>query len=155
MALLSPLDVLIGFKPISYTYGEDSGTATIHIVRLGDSDSDTTVTFSTVDGSARGKHVLQLVLNSSSAITILLYISPAPLDYIATTQQVVFAPDEKEKIVSVPIVDDNVLEGEEMFSANLTTNDAHVSLFNSSASVSISDNDSEYMYMRNNFIRVI
>ena len=63
---------MIGFDRISYTYGEDSGTATIRIVRLGDSDSDTTVTFSTVDGSARGKHVLQLVLGSSSAITILL-----------------------------------------------------------------------------------
>ena len=62
----------VGFKQISYTYGEDSGTATIRIVRLGNSDSDTTVTFSTVDGSARGKHFMQLVLDSSSAITNLL-----------------------------------------------------------------------------------
>ena len=81
------------------------------------------------------------MLNSSSAVTILLYISPAPSDYIATTQQVVFAPGEKEKIVSVPIVNDDVLEGEEMFSATLTTNDPKVTLFNSSTSVSITDND--------------
>ena len=58
-----------------------------------------------------------------------------------------FAPGEKEKIVSVPIVNDGVLEGEEMFSATLTTDDMHVSLFNSSASVSIIDNDSKHMYI--------
>ena len=54
-----------------------------------------------------------------------------------------FAPGEKEKIVSVPIVNDGVLEGEEMFSATLTTGNPRVTLLNSSTSVSITDNDSK------------
>ena len=54
-----------------------------------------------------------------------------------------FAPGEKEKIVSVPIVDDGVLEGEEMFSATLTTDNPRVTIFNSSTTISISDNDGE------------
>ena len=54
-----------------------------------------------------------------------------------------FAPGEKEKVVSVPIVNDNDLEGEEMFSATLTTDSPRVTLFNSSTTISISDNDGE------------
>ena len=50
------LDVFIGFEPISYMVGEDSGTARIRIIKRGDTNNDTTVTFSTVDGSAGGKH---------------------------------------------------------------------------------------------------
>ena len=47
---------MIGFEQISYTFGEDSGTATIRIIKRGNTGSDTTVTFSTVDGSAGGRH---------------------------------------------------------------------------------------------------
>ena len=49
------LAVAIGFDQISYMVDEDSGTATIRIIKKGDADSDITVTFSTVDGSAGGK----------------------------------------------------------------------------------------------------
>ena len=67
--------------------------------------------------------------------------STAPMDYTATTMTVVFGPEESVKTVLVPIEDDDVLEGLEMFSATLTTSDTRVQLFNSSASVSITDND--------------
>ena len=56
-------------------YAENSGNATITIIKRGGTDSNTTVTFSTVDGSAGGKHFMQLVLDSSSTVTILLYKS--------------------------------------------------------------------------------
>ena len=69
--------------------------------------------------------------------------STAPMDYTETTMTVVFGPEESVKTVLVPIEDDDVLEGLEMFSAILTTSDIRVQLFNSSASVTITDNDGE------------
>jgi len=69
--------------------------------------------------------------------------STAPMDYTATTMTVVFSPEESVKTVLVPIEDDDVLEGLEMFSAILMTSDTRVQLFNSSSSVSITDNDGE------------
>ena len=67
------------------------------------------------------------------------------MDYTATTMTVVFAPGESVKTVSVPIEDDVELEALEMFFATLTTTDTHVELFNSSANVSIVDDEGEDM----------
>ena len=67
------------------------------------------------------------------------------MDYTATKITVVFAPGESVKTISVPIEDDDVLEELEMFFATLTTSDTRVELFNSSASVSIVDNEGEDM----------
>ena len=49
-------DVLVGFEPITYTYSEGVGSASIRIIKVGDADFNTTVSFSTVDGSAVGEN---------------------------------------------------------------------------------------------------
>ena len=66
-------------------------------------------------------------------------------DYIRTTGFVEFNPGEIFKEVNVSIVDDTVLEGPEMFFANLTSFEPNIIIEESRdrADISIADNDRE------------
>ena len=76
----------------------------------------------------------------------LLSTSIAPSDYTSVVQQVVtFDPGVTELSVSVPIVDDDILENVEMFTATLVAQDPSVvEVVQGTADVSILDNDGNY-----------
>ena len=46
---------MVGFQPITYTYSEGIGSASITIIKVGEANSNSTVSFSTVRGTAMGK----------------------------------------------------------------------------------------------------
>ena len=69
---------------------------------------------------------------------------PASTDYATTSQSVTFKPSATLLNVTVPITDDSVYELQETFSAMVTTTDPGVEIFADTASVTITDNDSEF-----------
>ena len=54
-------DVMVGYEATTYTYSEGVGSASIRIIKVGDADLNTTVSFSTVDGTAVGKNLMHEV----------------------------------------------------------------------------------------------
>ena len=57
---------------------------------------------------------------------------------------VTFAPGDSLQTVQVPINNDDVYEGLEEFTAQLTTTDSGVVIFQSDATARINDNDGSY-----------
>jgi len=55
-------DVMVGFEAIRYTYSEGVGSASITIIKVGDTNFNTTVSLSTFDGTAVGKNFIKLIL---------------------------------------------------------------------------------------------
>ena len=75
------------------------------------------------------------------------------VDFTATNQLLVFDAAMSEHIVMIPIIDDDLLEHEERFSATLTqlASDDQVSLSPSEANITILDNDGKkYFFLQGN-----
>ena len=73
------------------------------------------------------------------------YVFPtAPGDYSVVSQSVTFGPADTLLNVTVPINDDSIYELDEMFTAVLTTTDPGVVLFDDTATVTITDDDSKF-----------
>ena len=108
------------FSAATYSVAENGGTATITITRTGGSAGAVGVTFTTSNGTAT-----------------------APADYTAVTQTVSFAAgDTANKTVSIPIVDDAVVEGNETVNLALTRRQVARRLaVPSTAVLTITDND--------------
>ena len=89
---------------------------------------------------------------SNSSKTVFLHLSLASFlytagqDYTATSQTVTFAPSETSRIVMVPIINDNVYEGLEQFTAQLSIPAGATGVMlgtADTATVDITDNDCE------------
>ena len=75
----------------------------------------------------------------------MLYTATPSVDYAPTIMDFTFGPDNNRRCVTVPIVNDNILEEIETFLANLTTSDLAVTLEPDTAQVNIlrDENDGE------------
>ena len=88
-------------------------------------------------------------MNSNSSRTVFLHFSLASFsctagqDYTTTSQTVTFAPSEDSRIVMVPIIDDNIGEGVELFFARLSVpaGQSGVVLGEDKAIIEITDDD--------------
>ena len=94
---------------------ETAGAATFTVTLNASSPASVSVNYSTANGSA----------NAGS-------------DFTAITGNIVFAPGETSKTISVPITSDRVFEGLENFTVNLT-NPSNAVIGNGSATVGIRD----------------
>ena len=72
---------------------------------------------------------------------ILLCSNTEGSDYTATTQEVAFAPGDTLQTIVVTINNDNVYEGLEEFTAELTTTDSEVDIFQPDVTARINDDD--------------
>jgi hypothetical protein len=91
-------NVIVEFDSSVYEVDEDAGVVSLTLVKRTPTTQSVTVLISTEDGSAT-----------------------APLDFSALrNEEVIFAPSETMKTVTVPIQRDNVFEGEESFTASLS-----------------------------------
>ena len=70
-------------------------------------------------------------------------ISPAGVDYEAVTTNLTFNASIPTQVVTIPILDDPIVENNEYFHVTLTTFDTAVTLTSQTASVTIRDNDSK------------
>ena len=78
-------------------------------------------------------------------------LPPAPSDYSAVSQEVVFPAGTTQKRVDIPIVNDHVLETMEFFSVSVIIPASHlgvVALGLNRADIFITDDDGEWKYMR-------
>ena len=108
------------FSASTYSVAENGGTATITVTRTGGSAGAVGVTFATSNGTAT-----------------------APADYTAVSQTVSFANgDTANKTVSIPIIDDTAVEGNETVNLALTSPTGGATLGSPSTAVlTITDND--------------
>ena len=84
------------FSSPTYSVLETGGSATINVLRLGKTNGPASVTFSTSDGTAL-----------------------AGLDYVFTSGVLNFADGQTNQTVVIPIIDDNVGEGDETVNLHL------------------------------------
>ena len=73
-----------------------------------------------------------------------MYFLIAGTDYGGVVTTVTFEPGDTAQFVDISIVNDDVLEGVEMFTATLTTDDSNVDISsNDTATITITDDDSK------------
>ncbi|MDT7604726.1 MAG: large repetitive protein, partial [Acidobacteriota bacterium] len=122
----------VRFVPGSYEVGEGDDHVTLTVVRSGDTTSAATVSYTTIDDQAA------VSCNDTAHNFGAAY---ARCDYATTVDTLTFAPGETSKTITVPIIDDAHVEGDETF---------RVLLFNAQgvtqgtpiiAGVTIRDND--------------
>lgn len=110
------------FQNLTYNRSENGNSLSVTVSRTGiiSSASPVTVDYSTADGSAR----------SGS-------------DFQATAGTLTFGPFETAKSITVPLVNDNVLEPRETFSITISnaTNNADIEPGRDSAAISLLDDD--------------
>jgi hypothetical protein len=110
----------IHFSSATYTVAEDAGNATITVVRSGATGNAVSADFATSNGTAT-----------------------AGADYTATSGTISFAAGETSKTVKVPIVKDNLFEGDETVNLKLSNPQGGASLSPpASARLTIVDGDS-------------
>jgi parallel beta-helix repeat protein len=110
---------VLAFASSSASAGEGAGTASVTVNRFSGSNGTVTVNYSTANGSA----------TSGS-------------DYTATSSTLTFGTGETSKSISIPILQDNVYEGNETFSVTLSSPGGGALLASpATATVTITDDD--------------
>ena len=105
----------------TYTIYESNQNISVTVTRTGDVSASTTVGYATSDGTAT-----------------------AGSDYTAVSGTLTFAPGETSKTVTVPLLNDNVYEGNETFNVTLSNPSGGASLvFPMTAAVTIYDDESQ------------
>ena len=149
------LGVTVQWGATAYTYSEDCGTVQLVLLKEGSTVSNVSVEVVTVAGNATGmtSQACQLVLKYVTTCFInlillyLLYTSSlsAPEDYEAiNSSTIIFSPTQTSAMVSVTIVDDDVLEDVEQFTVEVVATGGQERVdVGDAASVFISDDDCE------------
>src|SRR6266446_3220283 len=120
----------VQFTGANYTVNEGDGHVNITLSRTGDATSSANVSLATSDSA--GTQNCNVANGKASS----------RCDYIATIGTVQFAPGETSKSISIPIIDDSYAEGSETFSVNLSNGFGTSLGAQSTATVTIIDNDS-------------
>jgi uncharacterized delta-60 repeat protein len=113
-----------------YSVNEGAGTASITVMRNGDTTPAVSVGYATSDGAG---------LNSCGSFNA---VASSRCDYVTTLGTLSFAAAETTKTISIPIVDDSYAEGPERFAIRLINPSSGASIGPvTSALVNIVDND--------------
>ncbi len=120
----------VQFNSSSYTVSEGSPRVDITLSRSGDTTSSASVTFATNDAAG---------LNNCDMVN---GVASPRCDYINTIGSVHFGAGETSKTFSIAIVDDSYHEGDETFTVNLNSPSGATVGAQSTATVTIVDNDS-------------
>ena len=126
--------VVIGFNQATYTVREDAGSVTVSVsVMSGTISQDVIITLSTVPGGIATGGIIALRsmywihhTRYICATNSLHLISPAGSDYTPVTTDLTFNSINAAipQTVTIPILDDLLLEGFEVFNVTLTTNNS-------------------------------
>ena len=97
----------IQFSDSIFFVNEGTPDAVVSVNRTGDLSGAATVNYATSDASAANRCVFATTSASERC------------DYLTTTGTLHFAPGEMSKVISIPIIDDSYLEGDETFTISL------------------------------------
>ena len=120
----------IQLSATSYGANEGSGVVTIAVNRLGDTSSSATVNFATNDTAE---------LSNCNAVT---GVASSRCDYVTTVGTLKLDPGQSSKNISIALIDDSHVEGDESFTVMLINASGLNLVSPTSAMVTISDNDS-------------
>ena len=125
-----------------YVVLEDAGSVTVCASLSGENERMVVVSLSTQPDTAAGKTYI-IMSNNSVHVCILCVILAyaATADYGSTTALLTFEPADMEECVTIPIVNDTILEDNEFFSVMLVTSDSGVMFTRVMSSVEIMDDD--------------
>jgi subtilisin family serine protease len=123
-----PLPV-IQLTATAFSANEAQDQVDISLSRTGDTSGTSAVDFTTSDTAG------------SQACTVTNGRASARCDYVTAIRRITFAPGETSKTISISIINDAYLEGNESFSVSLS-NPAAATLTQSNATVTIVDNES-------------
>jgi len=123
-----PLPV-IQLTATAFSANEAQDQVNISLSRTGDTSGTSAVDFTTSDTAG------------SQACTVTNGRASARCDYVTAIRRITFAPGETSKTISISIINDAYLEGNESFSVSLS-NPAAATLTQSNATVTIVDNES-------------
>lgn len=120
-------DIGIGFSSPVYAVGEGAGSVTLSVLRQNGSNGVFSIDYATTNGTAT-----------------------AGADYSSATGHLSFASGEMLKTITIPILEDSIIEGDENFTVNLFNLQPPSAgqLINTSARVTIVDNDAGF-YLSN------
>ena len=145
--------VSVGLVQQSYTVIEPASFVTVCAFLTGQSERGVLVTMTTVQGTAQGMYLPDLLyINWYDESQCLPHPSPlhylvsptAAIDYTTVTAQLTFLATVTQQCSSISIIDDTIPENDEVFSVQLSTLDPNVNLTSSTATVTIENDDSEY-----------
>jgi hypothetical protein len=122
----------VQFSMANYSVGEGDGRAVITITRTGNTSGVTSVTYTTVDNPAAVRCDDSTTMPSTAF---------ARCDYATSIDTVSFAAGEVEKSFTIPIIDDAHPESSETVQVRLFNPTSLAIGSQSTASLSISDND--------------
>ncbi|HEX3083264.1 MAG TPA: S8 family serine peptidase, partial [Pyrinomonadaceae bacterium] len=125
-----PPPTLIEFSSTGPSGSEGNGQIFISVTRNGDRSGVSTVDFATSDNAG------------SQACSVTNGNASARCDYESVSTKLVFAPNESIKTIGISIINDAYKEGDETFTAKLTNVSGAVLGSQSTATVTIIDNDS-------------
>lgn len=120
----------IQLSSASYTVNEGGGSAVITVARTGNASGAVSVNYATSD-------TLPITNNCLDK----LGIASARCDYATTTGTLQFAAGETSKTITIPIVDDAIVEGNETFSITLNNPQGATLGTPATATITIIDND--------------
>jgi hypothetical protein len=120
------------FNISNYNVNEGDGRATITVTRTGDTLGTATVDYATTDNTAAIR---------CDNTTTLPGVAFARCDYATTIDTLTFAPGETQKTFAIPIIDDVYVEGAEMVQLRLSNVSGATLGAQSSATLTINDND--------------
>lgn len=121
------------FDAASYSVTEGAGHATINVTRVGDSSGVATIDYKTVDTDTFTIGCADTVNNHGSAY--------ARCDFATVVGTLTFAPGETQKQITVPLIDDAYVEGDETFQVALSNATDATLGTPATATVTIHDND--------------
>ena len=121
----------IGFNPATYSVAENGGAVTLTVTRTGVTTGTDTVDFTTASGSATQN-----------------------VDYSAASGTLTFNPGETSKPIPVTILDDSLVEGDETFTVNLSSQGGNFAFGQATAVVTIVDNEASTVTFSNTSYQV-
>src|SRR5205085_2711973 len=121
------------FGAASYNVDEAAGRLTLTVTRNGDTSGAASVDYQTTDTDTFTVGCADTVNNHGGAY--------ARCDFATAVGTLSFAPGETSKTITVPVIDDAIVEGDETFQVKLTNAVGSTLNTPSTATVTIKDND--------------
>lgn len=126
--------VTLQFAQSSFGVAENAGSAVVTVTRSGDPGGTASANYRTVDTDTFTVGCSDIANTAGRAF--------GRCDYATSVDTITFAPGEVSKTISVPIIDDALVEGTETFSIVLSDVTGGTLGAPSTATITINDNDS-------------
>lgn len=136
----------VGFSSANYSVSESDEVCNVSLELTEAAEREVTVLIQTGNGTATGS--LREGMDFVASVDVCLF-SPAPSDYSAVSQEVIFPAGTTQRSVAIPITGNSVLEDIEFFYVKMSilASQAEVVLLGTdAATISITDDDSKWVH---------